>query len=186
MEHKKTTPPSVAKTAVPTIDESAQAQPDRAPRQYAISAGMVFDGTLAGDALRPSQPYDFSFGVFPAGENKRAITAFRMDKGHYQVELLAGRSYDLCWGGDPLPVCYVGTGRRRTRVLNCPSTSFECSCRDADLTRLAWRQGCERIRVDSVTRVFASVVMGALSRIAFRCEPADACAKTDVIPDELR
>jgi hypothetical protein len=187
-QHKTESPPIVSKPAPLPLDPSAQAQPERAPRKWDIPSGIIIDGAVHGDTgpRASSQPFDFSFAVFPVARGKRALTAFKTNNGHYQVELLAGRSYDLCWGGDPEPVCNVRTsGGRKVRVRNCPATAIDCSCAPANTTRFAWPQ-CERVRVDSVTHVYANVGMAGPSHIAFRCEPADACTKADVIPDELK
>ena len=167
-DHKSASPPSVAKVPPPVI--AAQAQPDRPPHPWGIAQGIVLDSD------------DFSFAIFPASQNKRAITIFKTEHGRHAVELLAGRSYDVCWGGDASTTCTLETNGHAQRVESCDPRMPECTCKSGSGVRYFWRAGCERVRVDSVTHVTVNVK--AQPRFGFDCDPADACVKTDVNPDD--
>ena len=187
VEHRPPSTTIVAKPPPPAIDEAAQAQPETPKRPYTIGQGIVIDGAVHGDVgpKFSSNPFDFSFAVFGEGQ-RRALTMFKTEHGHYEVELIAGRTYDLCWGGDPEPVCNRTIRGGKLRVQNCPPRDLDCTCTPADRTRLAWRVGCERVRVDSVTLVSAGIGMAGPSHIGFTCVPADACTKGEVSPVPMR
>jgi hypothetical protein len=183
--------PAVAASKIAKIDrtKTTDAPPPepRPARPYNIPQGIVIDAAVHGDVgpNYSSNVTDLSFAIFPAGESKHAITMFKTQYGHHEVELLA-RSYDLCWGGDPKPVCTLEVEGRDTRVKSCPSNALDCTCTSADDRRLAWRAGCERVRVDTVTHVSVGVGMAGPMHPGFVCDPADACTKTDVNPDAER
>jgi hypothetical protein len=180
--------PTAATSKITKVDPTKPIDPPppepRPVRPYGIAQGIVIDAAVYSDVgpHDSSKPIDLSFAIFPVA-GKRAITMFRTDHAHHEVELLAGRSYDMCWGGDPHPICTLEVEGRDVRVQSCPSNALDCTCTSADDRRTAWRAGCERVRVDAVTHVSANVGMGGPSHPGFVCEPARACAKADVNPD---